>query len=219
MIDDYDIVDTNPSVAFDNFSYDVVDETVDDLKKDIITLDSSINNSLTTRYAKPSTSELALRDMYKEYGDKLGMRIGYTDFKDYISHVAENNKIQRDIIEAINAKIAIDISQRAITKLILSFNTLIDRSTAMILRQTEGDNAEFTPEIVGMADKCMQWAQQLIDLKEQTSSKMSDPDKTIDKIVSRVKGQLEEEKSKGNTQDQGVIINDIVERLKLEYSS
>lgn len=211
---DYSIVDNNPSESFDKFSYNVVDETIDDLKKDIITLDDSVNQGLSVKFGKPNTSELAIRDIYKEYGDKLGIKIGYTDFKEYISNISENNKIQRDIIEAINAKIAVDITQRAIAKLILTFSTLIDRSCTMILKMSEGENAELTPELIGMADKCMQWINQMNDIKNESAGKYSDPDKTILRITEKVRSQYDAKKSEDNSSNDQELINSLIESLR-----
>lgn len=213
LVDEYN---SSPSEAFNNFSYDVAEETIDDLRQDVIVLDESVKNGLITQGSKPSTSELAIRNMYEEFGDKLGMKVGYTDFREYISHIAENNKVQRDIIEAVNAKLAMDISQRAIAKLLVTFNTLIDRSTAMILRMTEGVNAEFTPELVGMADKCMTWLQQLLLLKNEAMERMPDPDRTIDKTVLKQKG-LENKDKEKHTEKDAAIINDLLTSIRSEY--
>lgn len=215
-------IDSNPSKSFEDFSYNVVNESLDDLKQDIIVLDESVKNGLSTKWEKPSTSELAVRDLYVNYSEKLGMKIGYTNFREYIEHVAENNKVQRDIIEAVNAKIASDISQRQEAKLLITLNTLIDRSTTMILRMTEGENAEFTPELVGMVDKCMQWMQQLNEIRDEALSKVSDPDRTIDKIKEKyyAKQNAVSSKTDGNSKAiEQTMINDLVDSLRLGYTN
>lgn len=189
---DAEVIDSQPAETFKDFSYTMQDEPLDDLKKDLITLDQSVSNDLLVKYnGKASTSELAIRDIYKRFSESLGIKIGYTNFKDCVEHIAENNKVQRDILEAVNAKIAIDITQRAYAKLFITFNTLIDRATTMILKATERCEVEdFSPELIGMCDRCVQWMNQIDELRDKATSKISDPDKSIAKIIEKMQNQM-----------------------------
>lgn len=216
---DYDDVDKNPSEAFNNFSYSVVDESLDDLRQDVIVLEDSVNKGLISRHSSPNTSELALRDMYKQFEDAFGLPIGYSSFKDYINNVAKTTKIQRDILEAVNAKISLDISTKISIQLLITFKTLIERASTMILKQSEGDNAEFTPELVGMVDKCAQWRQQVVDIEREISEKYPDPERSLVKLVDKASRELSGNTSKSEGEkDMGPAINDILEKLKLEYN-
>ena len=136
------------------------------------------------------------------------------------ANVTKTNKLQRDILEAINAKITLDISQMAILKLEITFTTLIDRVQNMILKQTEGPDAELTPEAIGMADKCMQWAAQLIDLTKDTYSRNPDPERSLSRLVEKIRAELTNAKidSDNNNSDDTQLINDIVERLRKSYN-
>lgn len=207
----------------DGFSYDVVDESLDDLKHDLVVLDDSIQNSLTTRYNKPNSSELALRKLYEEYSTKLGIKVGYDDFKDYVSHITENNKLQRELIDAINAKIAMDVTQRTTASLLQTFQTLVNRAQTMILKESAQPDQTLSPELVGMIDKCMQWNQQLQEISEETRSKVADPDKTIERTVEKINATMNKQKAieeknerTGLTTQQ---FNDVLERLKAEYNN
>lgn len=216
---DYDSVDRNPSEAFDNFSYSIVDETIDDLKQDVIVLEDSVNKGLISRHSTPNTSELALKEMYTQFEQAFGIPIGYSSFKDYINNVAKTTKIQRDILEAVNAKISLDISTKISIQLLITYKTLIERATTMILKQTEGDNADFTPELVGMIDKCAQWRQQVMDIDKEISAKFPDPERTLSKLVDKASQQmLNAEKSTEKETDMGPAIKDLLETIKLEYT-
>lgn len=189
------------------------DETLDDIRNDLIVLDDSVKNQLSVRDVIPNSSEIAVTEIYKQFEDKFGVQIGYSKFKDFIQHIGEQSKFQKEILNAVNAKVATQIAQQAGLKLMITINTLIERSSTAILKVSEGLLAP-DPVVVGMIDKMIQWHQQLKQMQEEYTATMSDPDNAIERLIKQQKNQGEEEISDEEKAEQNKLVSDILNSLK-----
>lgn len=188
------------------------DETLSDIRDDLMVLDQSVQTQLSLQEVIPNTSDIAVEQIYDEFTKKFGIQIGYTKFKDFIQHIGEQSKFQKEVLEAVNAKVATQIAQLAGLKLMITINTLIERSSTAILKVSEGLLAP-DPVVIGMIDKMIQWQQQLKQMQDDYTSLVSDPDSALQRLKDSMDNKnveiSDEEKA-----EQTKLVADILNNLK-----
>lgn len=160
-------------------TYDATDCDKDTLRNELLKLDNDISS---TSNITPSVAETGLQEIYDAISKKYGLDIGYKDFRSFIKTVADEDKLNMAMNEALGSKVVTAIAQRTQLKLIISMSYLIDRSLDLIEKEAK-NSALITPELVGMIDRTIQWFQTLSDIKN--SMHISDPDRTMSNLVEK----------------------------------
>ena len=210
MSDDMNIgISSSPTDDFNNYQYDVKETSIDDLRYDVVALDNSIDRQLALHNVTPSESEVAVQEIYEKISKKYNVKVGYTDFKDFIHDVANNSNTQKEMLDAINAKVTTSIVQRTQLRIALSLSKLIDRMLTLVERESDETDI-LTPEIVGSIDRALMYFQQLSDIRNNIV--IQDPDRTLQRISEKENGnQIELNKDNSANVE---LVNNILKQLQ-----
>jgi len=199
---------SSPTDDFNHFQCNVEETSIDDLRHDVVALDNSLDRQLALHDVTPSASEVAVQDIYDKISKKYGVQVGYASFKDFIHDVANNSVVQKEMLDAINAKVTTSIVQRTQLRIALSLSKLIDRMLTLV--EKESDETEIlTPEIVGSIDRALMYYQQLADIRDGIT--IQDPDRALERLSEKANGNKLEVKKDSSASVE--LVNNILSQL------
>ena len=156
----------------------------DELQTEFMRLTSASKKELTSyKNAHPPTSseaDDALDTLYKAISEKYGVNTQHKDFKSYINSIAEETKLDKAVNDAISAKVIDSLVTRTKTKIMASTAFVLDRIQTLV-EQEAASTGVITPELVGVAQKNLEWIDALNKIGAGLTIK--DPDKTIERAI------------------------------------
>lgn len=222
-VEGYQAVSTSPTDEFNNFSYEIQDADIQDLrsaiKRDIVTLEDSVNRDLASVNIPPSQSELQVRDVFKQIADKYHVEVGYDTFKDLIHDISNYSNEKKEMMDAILVQVTTSLVQRANLKLVISLTKLIDKMVSAVEMEADSQTELNLDVVVNTIDRCMMWYQQLVDMRNQFTIK--DPIKTLERNADKIRQEngeeIENDSSTVGKVDPGVIKN-LIKQLQTSAS-
>jgi hypothetical protein len=160
--------------------------TINPVELDSNTFVATIDNyskQITDYTQRPSNSDKTLITVYEEMNKKYNLNIDYTNFKDFLTSIADKDKLTSAFEDILGSKVISEVSKRVKLKAIVTVGNLIEKALDLMDRQVE---TAYEPsfDLVVYIDKVMQWVDQLATFEE--NNKLGDPDRMLRKTANEI---------------------------------